>query len=128
MEFQANYKATNMAEVEQSNRVVTRTVKWQPPNIVFYKLNTDAAFDVNSQRVGLGMIIRDHLGFVLGASAQTVVANFCPQIAEALAIFRGLTFVVESGLIPVVIESDALEVVNIINSSENVSPEIGLIV
>ena len=83
-------------------------MKWQPPDIGFFKLNTDAAVDVSSQRVGLGMIIQDHLGFVMGASAQTMVANFPPNIVEAMTIFRGLTFAVESGLIMVVIESDVL--------------------
>ncbi|KAK2635282.1 hypothetical protein Ddye_030074 [Dipteronia dyeriana] len=82
---------------------------------------------LKSQLVGLGIVIRDCLGFVLGASAQRVAANFSYQIVEALEIFRGLTFAVESGLLPI-IESDALEVVNLINSGDNISSDVGLII
>ncbi|KAK3230536.1 hypothetical protein Dsin_002417 [Dipteronia sinensis] len=82
------------------NQDVLHIVKWQPLDFGLYKLNTDAAVDVSSLRVGM----------------------------EDLTTFHGLTFALDLGLISVVIESDDLEVVNLINSGDNVSAEIDLII
>lgn len=51
-----------------------------------------------------------------------------PQITEAMAILRGLIFAIDSGLLPIKVESDALEVVNLINSGSQIHDEIGLVV
>ncbi|TXG52844.1 hypothetical protein EZV62_022013 [Acer yangbiense] len=37
-------------------------VHWQAPSDGVYKLNTDASLDTRRQKVGLGMVIRNHLG------------------------------------------------------------------
>ncbi|KAK3217644.1 hypothetical protein Dsin_011614 [Dipteronia sinensis] len=64
---------------------------------------------------GVGLVIRDHCGTVVASSSQQVEAYFSPQIAEAVAILRCMIFAVDSGLVPAVIESDALGVVNFVN-------------
>ncbi|KAK3224148.1 hypothetical protein Dsin_011173 [Dipteronia sinensis] len=90
-----------------------RGIRWKPPTSGTYKLNIDAALEVQHLPVGLGTVIRDHMGFVMASSAQRVEANFTPQIAEAMAISRGLKFAVDSGLFPIMVESDALEIVKL---------------
>ncbi|TXG48048.1 hypothetical protein EZV62_027342 [Acer yangbiense] len=68
---------------------------WLPPCEGFFKLNTDAAVDPCSNKVGLGMVIRDHKCFVLA-----------------------------SGLAHSMIESDAMNVVNMVNSGLEVSSDV----
>ncbi|KAK3229054.1 hypothetical protein Dsin_000935 [Dipteronia sinensis] len=93
-------------------------------------MNIDAALDAESGRVGVGIIIRNHLGEVMASSAQSVDAGYSPQVAEALAIFRGLIFARDSGLLPCSVESDAQVIVNLINSDDTPLSlsEVGLIV
>ncbi|KAL5747804.1 hypothetical protein ACOSP7_024819 [Xanthoceras sorbifolium] len=57
-------------------------------------------------------MIRDFLARVMAAGAIQLAANFSPQMAEAVAIRRGLHFALETGLSLILIESDALGVIN----------------
>ncbi|KAK3205121.1 hypothetical protein Dsin_019167 [Dipteronia sinensis] len=59
------------------------------------------------QLVGVGIVIRNLNGQVLASSAQKFAACFFPSVAEASAILKGLRFVVDAGLLPTVLESDA---------------------
>ncbi|KAK3204419.1 hypothetical protein Dsin_018465 [Dipteronia sinensis] len=59
---------------------------------------------------------------------ECMAANTNDMITEGCRILRGISVVVESGLLPIVIESNALNVVNLVNSSINVCSDIGLVV
>ncbi|KAK1574906.1 hypothetical protein Q3G72_000924 [Acer saccharum] len=59
---------------------------------------------------------------------QSVEACCHPQIAEALAIRRGLHFALEAGLVPAMLESDALSVVKMIGSNSVPNADIGVII
>ncbi|KAK3192969.1 hypothetical protein Dsin_024279 [Dipteronia sinensis] len=63
----------------------------------------------------------------MGSSAQRIEANFSPQIAEAVAILRGIVFAKDMGFLPAVVESDALGVVNIINTDSAISADVGVV-
>ena len=84
--------------------------------------------DVRNQRVGVGVVIRNHLGWVMASSVQWLEASFSPQVVEAVAILRGIEFVVDTGLVPAVVKYDVLGVVNLINYGQFVSTEVGLVV
>ncbi|KAK2648728.1 hypothetical protein Ddye_016217 [Dipteronia dyeriana] len=66
----------------------------KPPDVGFFKVNTDAAIDSMKKRVGIGTIVRDSFGVVVALSAQTISTGFNAQIAESIAVLRG----VQSGL------------------------------
>ncbi|KAK3211119.1 hypothetical protein Dsin_015825 [Dipteronia sinensis] len=103
-------------------------IRWKAPMVGMYKLNKDAALDMRQLCVGMGLAIRDHAGNVMATSAQRIDASFTPQLAEAIAILRGLQFAIETGLFPILVESDALEVVNLVNSASEISADFGLVV
>ncbi|KAK3200721.1 hypothetical protein Dsin_024136 [Dipteronia sinensis] len=79
-------------------------------------------------RVGLGIIVRDAAGNVLASSAQRVLAGFSIESAEAMAVCKGLLFAEDSGLLPVLVETDALVVVNFIKSGRAPLSDVGLII
>ncbi|KAL5777552.1 hypothetical protein ACOSP7_010478 [Xanthoceras sorbifolium] len=91
-------------------------------------MNCDVALNEVSQLVGLGVVLRDHLGQVLGSSRQRVPAGFSPAIAEATAIFRGLRFALDIGVTLSLVESDASLAVGLINGSADTSANIGLVI
>ncbi|KAK2641422.1 hypothetical protein Ddye_023185 [Dipteronia dyeriana] len=109
--------------------LVDESIKWKPPVIGIFKVNTDAAIDSKEGRVGLGIMIRDCEGFVLASSAQIVKANFPPQLAEALALLKGsIQFAYDSGLWPCQCEYDVLAVVNMVCSNDPILTEIGIVI
>ncbi|KAK2642329.1 hypothetical protein Ddye_024092 [Dipteronia dyeriana] len=63
----------------------------------------------------------------MASSAQFVKADYSPQVVEAIAILRGLIIARDSGLLPCVVEFDAL-VVNFINSGVTPLSEVGLVI
>ncbi|KAL5842014.1 hypothetical protein ACOSQ3_012617 [Xanthoceras sorbifolium] len=69
---------------------------WSPPAAGCWKINMDAAIDSARGGVGVGIIVRNHLG----------------QLAEGVAMLLGICFTAESGLCPASLESDATVVVS----------------
>ncbi|KAK2637935.1 hypothetical protein Ddye_025730 [Dipteronia dyeriana] len=53
---------------------------------------------------------------------------FPPQLAEALALLKGIQFAYDSGLWPCQCESDALVVVNLVCSNDPIFAEIGIVI
>ncbi|KAK3212813.1 hypothetical protein Dsin_017519 [Dipteronia sinensis] len=127
-EFLAEFQDANSEAAKLVGRARPTGICWRPLEVGMLKLNTDVAIDVQNQRVGLGMVIRDDLGMVLAASTQKIRTYFSLPVAEAMTILRGTIFLKNSGLEPIVIESDALGVVQMINSATKVSADIGLII
>ncbi|KAK2654361.1 hypothetical protein Ddye_014217 [Dipteronia dyeriana] len=108
--------------------VVPRDVKWQPPTEGHYKVNCDASLDVQNQVVGIGLIICDSFGLVMAAAAQRIRASYSPLIAEVVAVLHGVDFAVNTGLWPLLIETDALRVVNMVKTGSASAVGIGLVV
>ncbi|KAK3193676.1 hypothetical protein Dsin_024986 [Dipteronia sinensis] len=63
----------------------------------------------------------------MASSAQRIEANYSPQVAEAVTIYRGLRFAIDSGLGLIMVESDATSVVKWINEGSYLDFEVGLI-
>ncbi|KAL5817062.1 hypothetical protein ACOSQ3_025440 [Xanthoceras sorbifolium] len=103
-------------------------VKWHPPNSNCYKFNTDASIDDHKNCTGLGVIIRDSRGLVMASCVKGFDSLYSPPIAEALAILRGITLAVETGLLLVCVESDTKFVVNLITSKAAPISEIGVVI
>ncbi|GMN29616.1 hypothetical protein TIFTF001_046359 [Ficus carica] len=60
------------------------------------------------------MNVRDHNGFVCAASAKAIPSSFGLLIAERIALRRGLTFIHDLGLLIHALESDALNVITVV--------------
>ncbi|KAK2634784.1 hypothetical protein Ddye_029576 [Dipteronia dyeriana] len=87
---------------------------WQPPPACFFKINTDAAVNGKGKGSGIGVVIRDCDGKVMASLCRNILANYEPQIAEALAILEGCRLAINHNLMPSVLEFDALVVVRVI--------------
>ncbi|XP_042043395.1 uncharacterized protein LOC121788870 [Salvia splendens] len=99
----------------RSPRPLAVAIKWHPPDDPWIKLNTDGAFLEASDKAGGGDIIRDHTGKVLSAFASPLEAHSALE-AELLAIQLGLELALEFNR-PIWIESDAQQVVQLLNST-----------
>jgi hypothetical protein len=62
--------------------------KWNKPPLVVVKLNWDAAVKMEEQKMGLGIIARDHTGQVLAVSVASRLYITDPTTAEALAAWK----------------------------------------
>lgn len=84
------------------------------PSPTGLKLNTDGSWYITSQKAGCGGLFRDKDGnWIFGYYGKIIWET--SLAAELWAIYRGLTIILEKNMQNVVIESDSLMAVNLIN-------------
>ncbi|KAK3193886.1 hypothetical protein Dsin_025196 [Dipteronia sinensis] len=92
------------------------------------KINVDAALDMDGYVVGFGLVVQNSHGLVVASSVQRVIASYSSFTAETMAVLQGLNFAIDLGVRPIVIESDALAAVKLIDSGAYSSADIGVII
>ncbi|KAI9162366.1 hypothetical protein LWI28_026595 [Acer negundo] len=93
-----------------------------------FKINYDIAIFEDQQLVGVGILIRDSFGHVCTSSTRRITACFSQAVVEATAVLVGMKVVVDAGLLPTILESDAKGVVDLINSNKESCSVIGYII
>ncbi|KAK3189322.1 hypothetical protein Dsin_028883 [Dipteronia sinensis] len=101
---------------------------WKAPCEGFLKINTNAAIDRERQVVGVGIIVQNHLGRVIASSSQWISASYSPLTAEAVAVLRGIALAVATGLVPFVLETDTLGLVNLVKAGMPNQADVGLVI
>ncbi|KAL5567823.1 hypothetical protein UlMin_024398 [Ulmus minor] len=84
---------------------------WKPPEMGIVKINTDAAWCKRTKKFGLGVVIRDHFGSILGSAATPVSSSVSVDVAEGWALERGAWLAKYLGFPAIELESDCLGVV-----------------
>ncbi|KAI9177317.1 hypothetical protein LWI28_013616 [Acer negundo] len=78
-----------------------------------FKVNVDAAVDVSRCVSSVGIVARNDLGNLLWAAAKIFRGCVNVEVAEALAILEGLQLTNSDSRCPVLVEFDALNVLNL---------------
>ncbi|XP_060182117.1 uncharacterized protein LOC132611756 [Lycium barbarum] len=89
-------------------------VYWHKPSPNWIKLNVDGCSKGNPGSAGGGGIIRDHTGKMIKAFVE-FYGQCSNNVAEANAIWKGVNICKDFGLPRVVVESDSLLIINILN-------------
>jgi hypothetical protein len=66
----------------------TTVIKWKPPEVSRYKVNYDGAVFSDRNEAGIGVIIRNHRGEVMGALSQRIPYPHSVEAVEASVIVR----------------------------------------
>ncbi|MCH88219.1 cytochrome P450, partial [Trifolium medium] len=90
---------------------------WRKPMTGRVKCNIDASFSANSDRVGIGICIRDEHGAFILAKTEWCTPKSEVHIGEALGLLSALNWVHELQLGPVELELDSKRVVDSFHSS-----------
>ena len=86
--------------------------QWRPLENNSYKVNYDAATFRSTNSVGIGVIVRDYAGEVIGALSLPIPMPQSVAAAEALACRQAVKFAAVIGLTRVVIEGDLAVIIN----------------
>lgn len=84
---------------------------WCPPEQFQYKANFDGAVFKSSNSAGLGVVICNNKGAVIGALSMHIPLPHSVAEVEALACRRAVQFAIEIGLHKVIFEGDAAVVI-----------------
>lgn len=97
---------------------IPAAITWQPPVQMEYKMNVDAAVNVNNLKIGIGAVVRNYKGEVVAALSKPIQGCFKSDEMEAKALFHSLNWAINQGLQLDIIETDALRVSSAVNSSK----------
>ncbi|XP_042980109.1 uncharacterized protein LOC122310294 [Carya illinoinensis] len=87
----------------------------------------DAVVDMPQNRIGIGLVARDHEGTVLVTKKLSISTITEPILVEALGAFHAATLAKELGLNSIILEGDALQIVNGINLQAKRWDRVGMI-
>ena len=123
-QFRANTEASGMQV--RSNR--SGGNRWQAPQAGFVKVNFDGVVFVELNKSGVGVVIRDNSGAVLASCSEKLLQAYKAEETETLAARKALMFAYELGFQRIILEGDALGLIQALKSQEqNLSP-LGLLV
>ena len=92
---------------------------WFPPSLGFHKINVDEAIANNVEHSNIGVIIQDHIEATIRAFDEQLPSAFPTSITEAFALLQGVLFAAKMGSTKAIFESDALALIQAVNSNEN---------
>ncbi|PVH33143.1 hypothetical protein PAHAL_9G577400, partial [Panicum hallii] len=101
---------------------------WTPPPDGWLMINVDAAIFKSPPRMGVGFVARNHKGDFIAAGCQLVKRFDDPELAEAIAIRRAVSFSLENNFQKVVVASDCQNVIKKINSKVYDRSHVGIII
>ncbi|GMN26456.1 hypothetical protein TIFTF001_001317 [Ficus carica] len=96
---------------------------WLPPQPGYLKLHVNASVSPGSDHIGIGAVIHDEKGLILGAVAKSVEGTFSPFLAECIALREGLMIAKELESVTLVVETDAINVVSTVSDNQELSVE-----
>ncbi|KAF7844678.1 hypothetical protein G2W53_001583 [Senna tora] len=99
----------------QSVRVVDRCLSWTPPPAGCWKVNVDAS-KCSDLATGIGSVIQNFQGRVLGACASRAQPCASVKMLEASAILAGLEFALRFDCELILVEGDAKALFEKLNS------------
>ena len=103
---------------EGMRRALAREIErrtWQAPSDGILKANWDVALNHHSERIGIGIVIRDQEGNVCAAQCGVWLGRFEPNTAESIAMVQTMVFCKELGLTKIELEGDAKNIVDALN-------------
>jgi hypothetical protein len=90
--------------------------RWSPSPEGSGLVNNDAAIFSSSRQMGVGAVIRNHLGECVAACNELIKEVTTPEIAKALAVCRAISLAGDEGFDKIQVASDCLSVIQRINS------------
>ena len=85
--------------------------RWKPPEQGCVKVNVDGAFNQETGRAGIGIIMRDSTGMVIICAWKAIFDGMNAEEVEALAWLEGVRLAAEWSQSKAIIESDCSTVV-----------------
>ena len=90
--------------------------RWSPPPPRIFKVNVDGASSEQEGSSSVGVVIRDFNGQVVAALCLPLQSYFSAKLSEVFDLEQGVLFAQELQLPRIIIESDALIVIQAVNN------------
>ncbi|XP_030970588.1 uncharacterized protein LOC115990962 [Quercus lobata] len=102
----------------QSSALPKQHVRWTPPPSTSLKINFDGTIFHETDKAGLGVVVRDHKGRVMASMSKKTKLPSSSDEVEALAVVRAISFALELHLPSVIVEGDSELIISALRSEE----------
>ncbi|XP_035547372.1 uncharacterized protein LOC118348908 [Juglans regia] len=109
------HNETMQKMVDDNSENMTRVLEWTKPAAGCLKVNWDVAVQMRMGRIGIGVIIRDHHGLVIGALRANRPLKGSVFDAEAYGLLLACVFCKEIGVRQICLEGDSKQVMDQMN-------------
>ncbi|CAN1148289.1 Putative ribonuclease H protein At1g65750 [Linum perenne] len=121
----SNWRAAQASVVPAAGPTIHPCEKWHAPPFGSLKCNLDVGFNAATNEMGMGIILRDCDGRVVGFKQWHDVGQWTPREGEAAALLSAMYWVAEVGYEDVIFECDAEAVSIALASDEDDLSEFG---
>ena len=101
--------------------------KWKPPDHRLVKINCDGAKFAKENRAGIGVVIRNSEGMVLGSLSTQLSQAFSPLQIEAMAVETAMQFAIDLEVQHAIFETDSLVLVKPLHEGTEFLPRVDLV-
>jgi len=101
---------------------------WSLPPTPFLKANFDGALSQDISFAGIGLIIRESTGKVVGALSERIKLPPTVEDVESLACNRVIAFAIEIGLHQAVFEGDSTTFLNYLQADSSCQASFGIVI
>lgn len=120
-----SYKKIRQPELQSNlGKKAISSQQWKPPPAGHFKVNVDAAVREEQDKEGLGVVIRNSEGKCVAAAMKPSTFSGSVAFAEAEATKLGLEIAESAGCMPLIIETDSQEVVDLVLNRKSTRTEI----
>jgi hypothetical protein len=120
MSYMEEFKEVNQIQTHGANRVNNNVeIKWKVPLLGWSKANWDASLDKTGGKMGIGVVVRDEMGYVIDAVSKTRQGFFEPVMGEKIAQYQAAVTCKEMGIQKVWLEGEAKIIVDALHSDES---------
>ncbi|KAK4852591.1 hypothetical protein QYF36_025274 [Acer negundo] len=127
-DYLEEWRGAHLLEINGFVQKEVQVHRWRALEQGCWKVNSDATIGLKNRYIGLGIIIRTTDGSVCAVAAYSLKATFLPILAKALAVRHGISLAIELGLVPFLVETDYLQVVQMIRNGDSFNGKVGPIV
>jgi ribonuclease HI len=111
--LETTYDLAQLGRMKKIN-TIKATPQWKKPDPGIYKINVDASFSTETLEGATGLVVRDSTGALIRAEARWIEFAANSLIMEACAIRDGICLAIDRGYQNVEVETDAQEVLKLI--------------
>lgn len=114
-------------EIQVQHRSQRAQQPWMPPPANLVKINFDNAVFSKENISGIGVVVRDENGLVLGSCSKRLPQAYSAMEVEAMAAATALVFANDIVVRRVILEGDSLAVINALREGEQPLSPTGLL-
>ncbi|XP_075662941.1 uncharacterized protein LOC142632421 [Castanea sativa] len=119
-----DFQQANATDAARNRGPTKCRSRWSPPADGNFKVNFDGAQFSDMGKAGLGVIIRDSKGQAIASLSEQASLPFSPEIVEAMAAARAISFAQGLGFTSFILEGDSTNIIEALKSMMNLFPHL----